>query len=47
VLLSLRAAGDLPEGWVKMVEEIVEPESADQGRLLGDEMPIGLRLVRE
>ncbi len=47
VLTALRGAGQLPEGWIKMVEEVVEPESADQGRLLGDEMPIGLRLVRE
>lgn len=47
VLTALRGAGEFPEGWIKMVEEVVEPESADQGRLLGDEMPIGLRLVRE
>jgi hypothetical protein len=47
VLSALRAQTNLPAGWITMVEEVVEPESADQGRLLGDELPIGLRLVRE
>ena len=34
----------VPATWAKMVEEVVEPEGADQSRLFGDSLPIGLRL---
>jgi len=47
VVTVLKAESGLPEGWLRMVEEVVEPESTDQGRLLGDALPLGLRLVRE
>ena len=35
----------VPETWAKMVEEVIEPEGADQSRLFGDSLPIGLRLA--
>ena len=34
----------VPATWAKMVEEVVQPEGADQSRLFGDSLPIGLRL---
>jgi len=34
----------VPATWAKMVEGVVEPEGADQSRLFGDSLPIGLRL---
>jgi hypothetical protein len=38
-------AGDVPEHWVKMVEEVAELEREEQAQLLGDALPIGLRLA--
>jgi hypothetical protein len=35
----------VPEHWAKMVEEVSELESEEQGQLLGDALPIGLRLL--
>jgi hypothetical protein len=35
----------VPAHWAKMVEEVSELESEEQGQLLGDALPIGLRLV--
>jgi hypothetical protein len=32
--------------WIKMVEEVSELEQEEQGQLLGDSLPIGLRLVK-
>jgi hypothetical protein len=37
---------DVPAHWVRMVEEVTELEHEEQGQLLGDALPIGLRLVR-
>jgi hypothetical protein len=42
VLRSLR----IPHHWVRMVEEVTELEREEQGQMLGDALPIGLRLVR-
>jgi hypothetical protein len=41
VLRSLQVPGH----WVRMVEEISELEQEEQGQMLGDSLPIGLRLV--
>jgi hypothetical protein len=35
----------VPEHWSKMVAEVTELEQEEQGQLLGDSLPIGLRLV--
>ncbi|OWK43675.1 hsp70 family protein [Fimbriiglobus ruber] len=35
----------VPAGWPRMVEEVVEPEGDDQSRLFGEALPIGLRLA--
>ncbi len=40
----LRAA-QVPAGWPRMVEEVVEPEGDEQSRLFGESLPIGLRLA--
>jgi hypothetical protein len=37
---------DVPEHWVQMVEEVTELEREEQGQMLGDALPIGLRLVK-
>jgi hypothetical protein len=36
----------VPEHWVRMVEEVTELESEEQGQMLGDALPIGLRLLQ-
>ncbi len=36
----------VPPHWVRMVEEITELEQEEQGQMLGDSLPIGLRLVQ-
>ena len=36
---------NVPEAWVKMVEEVSELEREEQGQMLGDSLPIGLRLA--
>ena len=45
VLAALQAAS-VPEHWVRMVEEVSELEQEEQGQMLGDSLPIGLRLVQ-
>jgi molecular chaperone DnaK (HSP70) len=45
VLAALRPL-DVPGHWVRMVEEVTELEQEEQGQLLGDALPIGLRLVQ-
>src|SRR5262249_15547910 len=45
VLAALRAAS-APEHWVQMVAEVTELEREEEGQMLGDALPIGLRLVR-
>jgi hypothetical protein len=34
-----------PESWMRMVQEVVELESADEKRVFGDSLPPGLRLL--
>jgi hypothetical protein len=45
VLTVLRGL-DVPEHWVQMVEEVTELEREEQGQMLGDALPVGLRLVK-
>ena len=45
VLTVLRAI-NVPEHWVRMVEEVSELQREEQGQMLGDSLPIGLRLLR-
>jgi molecular chaperone DnaK (HSP70) len=45
VRAALRAA-QVPEHWVRMVEEAVELEGDEQSQMFGESLPIGLRLVR-
>lgn len=45
-VLSILKGMTVPETWPVMVEEIVEPEGDEQGRMLGEALPIGLRLLR-
>jgi hypothetical protein len=45
VLTVLRGL-KVPGHWVKMVEEVTELEREEQGQMLGDALPIGLRLVK-
>ncbi|MFZ1860018.1 MAG: hypothetical protein WBQ93_05900, partial [Candidatus Competibacter sp.] len=40
----LRAAKS-PASWLRMVEEVVELNEADAGRVFGETLPPGLRLV--
>ncbi|MDG4557774.1 MAG: hsp70 family protein [Candidatus Contendobacter sp.] len=44
VLQRLRAA-KAPATWLRMVEEVVELDEADAGRVFGEALPPGLRLV--
>jgi hypothetical protein len=44
VLAVLRGLS-IPGHWIHMVEEVTESEQEEQGQLLGDSLPIGLRLV--
>jgi hypothetical protein len=41
VLKSLK----VPESWVKMIDEVVEMEGAEQSQMFGESLPIGLRLL--
>ncbi len=45
VLTVLRSL-NVPEHWKRMVEEVSELEREEQGQMLGDALPIGLRLVQ-
>jgi hypothetical protein len=45
VLTALRGQ-EIPRHWVRMVEEVTELEHDEQGQMLGDSLPIGLRLLR-
>ncbi len=36
----------IPGHWVRMVEEVSELEQEEQGQMLGDSLPIGLRLLQ-
>jgi hypothetical protein len=45
VVEGLRSAG-ASETWVEMVERTVELKGADESRVFGDSLPIGLQLVQ-
>ena len=45
VVKLLRARAASPD-WIRMVEEVVEPEAAEQSRLFGEALPIGLRVLK-
>jgi molecular chaperone DnaK (HSP70) len=44
-VLSVLRAQPVPEHWARMVEEVSELEGDEQGQMLGDSLPIGLRLA--
>jgi hypothetical protein len=44
-VLDVLRGQNVPEHWVKMVEEVSELAREEQGQMLGDSLPIGLRLV--
>jgi molecular chaperone DnaK (HSP70) len=46
-VLAVLRSQDVPEHWVKMVEEVSELAGDEQGQMLGDSLPIGLRLVAQ
>lgn len=45
VLAALRAH-QVPEHWIRMVEEAIELETDEQSQMFGEALPIGLRLVK-
>jgi hypothetical protein len=45
VIKALRGSA-IPGHWLQMVEEVTELDIAEQSQMLGDALPIGLRLVR-
>jgi hypothetical protein len=45
ILSALRGA-EAHETWIQMVSEVTELKSADEARVLGDSLPIGLQLAR-
>ncbi len=45
-VLSVLQALAIPEHWKQMVAEVTEVEREEQGQMLGDALPIGLRLVQ-
>ena len=44
-VLAVLSTLKVPAHWVKMVEEVSELEREEQGQMLGDSLPIGLRLL--
>jgi hypothetical protein len=45
-VLNLLRSLSVPAHWVRMVEEVSELEQEEQGQMLGDSLPIGLRLLQ-
>lgn len=45
-VLGVLRALSIPEHWRRMVEEVSELEQEEQGQMLGDSLPIGLRLLQ-
>jgi hypothetical protein len=37
---------DIPESWLRMVEEVTESGGEDQSQMFGESLPIGLRLLK-
>jgi hypothetical protein len=46
LVLDVLRGQTVPDHWVSMVEEVTELEREEQGQLLGDSLPIGLRLLQ-
>jgi hypothetical protein len=44
-VLEVLRAQSVPEHWVLMVAQVTELDREEQGQILGDALPIGLRLV--
>jgi hypothetical protein len=44
MVLTVLRGQSVPGHWVTMVEEVSELEGDEQGQMLGDSLPIGLRL---
>jgi len=45
-VLAVLKSQRIPAHWVRMVEEVSELERDEQGQMLGDALPIGLRLIQ-
>ncbi len=45
-LLSVLRGLSIPDHWRRMVAEVSEMEQEEQGQMLGDSLPIGLRLLQ-
>jgi molecular chaperone DnaK (HSP70) len=45
-VLHVLRAQSVPDHWRRMVEEVSELEQEEQGQMLGDSLPIGLRLLQ-
>ncbi|MHB1423966.1 MAG: Hsp70 family protein [Gemmataceae bacterium] len=45
-VLNVLRGLSVPEHWRRMVEEVSELEQEEQGQMLGDSLPIGLRLLQ-
>jgi molecular chaperone DnaK (HSP70) len=43
--LAVLRAQSVPAHWVQMIEEVAELERDEQGQMLGDSLPIGLKLI--
>ena len=40
-------AANAPQSWIAMVREVVELNAADEGRVFGEALPAGLKLIAE
>jgi hypothetical protein len=38
-------AANAPRAWITMVSESVELDNADEGRVFGESLPVGLKLI--
>jgi len=46
VIRRLEAAS-APRAWIAMVGEVVELDNADEGRVFGESLPAGLKLISD
>ncbi len=46
-VLAVLRGQRVPEHWARMVEEVSQLEAEEQGQMLGDALPIGLRLLSD